>query len=190
MSSFQASCGSVYNKYLTSIAPCSHLLKFYETDEELLDVLEKFVLSGLHSSEACIVIATDEHRAALRRRLAERGIDVQQEAHEGFYIDIGARETLEQFMRNEWPDSERFEAVIRDVIMSARGDGRAVRAFGEMVALLWSDDCEDAAIRLEYLWNNIIPAEDLSLFCAYPAEVCGSSEFVHNVQVAHSGMMP
>ena len=166
MSSFQVPCGSLYNKYLASAAPCSHLLKFYETDDELLDVLEKFVLSGLRSREACIVIAT-----------------------EGFYLDLDARETLELFMRNEWPDSERFEAVIRDVIMSARGDGRAVRAFGEMVALLWSDDCEDAAIRLEYLWNNIIPAEDLSLFCAYPAEVCGSSEFAHNVQVAHSGMM-
>jgi hypothetical protein len=190
MRSIRSLTGSVHNKFLVNTAPCSHLLKFYETDEELLDVLEQFVVIGLGSREACIIIATDDHRCALRSRLAARGIDIEQQAYEGCFIDLDARETLGLFMRNQWPDSERFETVIRGVIMSARGDGRSVRAFGEMVSLLWRDECEDAAIRLEYLWNNIIPAEDLSLFCAYPAEVCESSEFVHNIQVAHSGMVP
>lgn len=74
----------------------------------------------------------------------------------------------------------------RSAIWSARRRGGPVRAYGEMVALLWNQGLVTAAIELESLWNGLGRAEAFSLFCAYPlgsvvdparssalAEVCG-----------------
>jgi hypothetical protein len=41
-----------------------------------------------------------------------------------------------------------------------------VRAFGEMVSLLWRVDTA-AAVRLEELWNNVIEEHELALLCTY-----------------------
>src|SRR6185369_562599 len=62
-----------------------------------------------------------------------------------------------------------------------------VRAFGEMVALLWADGRREAALELEALWNELGANLSFSLLCAYPIsafdtyadhapflEVCGS----------------
>jgi hypothetical protein len=40
---------------------------------------------------------------------------------------------LEQFMVDGWPDRQRFNRVIGEVLERAGQDGRKVRAFGEMV---------------------------------------------------------
>ncbi len=50
-----------------------------------------------------------------------------------------------------------------------RRDGRRVRAFGEMVAVLWDQGQNAATVRLEHLWHKLCPEEkDFSLFCTYP----------------------
>jgi signal transduction histidine kinase len=46
-------------------------------------------------------------------------------------------------------------------------DGSAVRAFGEMVDLLWKDGNTEGAIRLEELWNGFAAHHRFSLLCAY-----------------------
>ena len=43
-----------------------------------------------------------------------------------------------------------------------------MRAFGEMVALLWAQGRNGATLRLEHLWNELIEEQALALFCAYP----------------------
>ena len=42
-----------------------------------------------------------------------------------------------------------------------------VRAFGEMVNLLWKDGMTSAAIRLETLWNELARSYDFKLLCGY-----------------------
>jgi len=72
-------------------------------------------------------------------------------------------------MREDWPDEELFDEVVGRVIRAAAQDGvRAVRAFGEMVALLCQRGNHAAAIRLEELWNGLAGRQDFSLYCAYP----------------------
>ena len=58
-----------------------------------------------------------------------------------------------------------------DVVVAAHGlgrDGRRVRAFGEMVALLWAQGHTAAIVRLEHLWHRMCQERGFSLFCAYP----------------------
>ena len=52
----------------------------------------------------------------------------------------------------------------------ARKSGVQVRAFGEMVALLWESGESRATIQLENLWNKFGETEKFCLFCAYPKD--------------------
>jgi hypothetical protein len=54
-----------------------------------------------------------------------------------------------------------------------------MRAFGEMVAVLWAQGHMGATHRLEQLWEKICQKEGLSLFCAYP-----KSEFTQNPEAS------
>ena len=50
----------------------------------------------------------------------------------------------------------------------AKSDVRRVRAFGEMVAVLWARGDQAATVRLEHLWHNLCQRHEFSLFCTYP----------------------
>ena len=150
------------------VAPCDHFVQIYEDDSIFFDVLEGFVAGGLRAGEAIVIIATEAHRQALDERLAAQGVDVAQARACDCYISLDAAETLAQFMVNGWPDEQRFRDTITAILKRAVGDGRQVRAFGEMVALLWAEGHHGATVRLEYLWHRFCTEEGFSLLCAYP----------------------
>lgn len=150
------------------MAPCEHLLQIYEDDAVLLDTLTGFVAGGLQSGESAVVIATAPHLEELERRLAAAGVDVAAARSDDQFIALRADRTLARFMVQGWPDENRFNEVISEIVVRARGRGRRVRAFGEMVALLWAQGHVGATVRLEHLWNKLCKAEAFSLFCAYP----------------------
>jgi hypothetical protein len=150
------------------MSPCEHLAQIYQADAELLDALEGFIAGGLESDESAIVIATPGHRANLERRLRARGLDLDAAKLEDRYIALDAHHTLSLFMRNDWPEEKLFLEVVHGLLARTRGQGRRVRAFGEMVALLWAHGHRDATIRLEHLWHGLCRTESFALFCAYP----------------------
>lgn len=145
-----------------------HFVQFYERDEFLVDSVSGFIAAGLRAGEAGIVIATAEHRHLLEERLAKLGVDVADLRDSGQYIALDAAETLSRFMREGMPQETLFFNVIGAVVRRAAQGARPVRAFGEMVALLWADGRASAAIRLEELWNELAKTHSFSLFCAYP----------------------
>jgi hypothetical protein len=158
-----------------------HVCQVYASDAVFLDALAGYVDFGLRNDEAVIVIATDDHVKALEGRIGDMGGD-------GRLITLGAHETLRQFMVNGWPDEQRFMRTIGDVIRRARGDGRGVRAFGEMVSLLWNKGHYAATVHLEHLWNRLLENEQLSLFCAYPRSCFtkGPFESIDDLNSLHS----
>jgi hypothetical protein len=83
----------------------------------------------------------------------------------GRYRALDARGTLGQFMQAGSPDAAAFESQIGKVVAS---DGRPVRVFGEMVALLWDDGDVMSAIELEAMWNDLGRRRPFTLYCAYP----------------------
>jgi hypothetical protein len=54
------------------------------------------------------------------------------------------------------------------LVTRARAEGRPVRAFGEMVALLWARGQTAATLRLEHLWHGQCRQLGFPLFCASP----------------------
>ncbi|MGQ0570980.1 MAG: MEDS domain-containing protein, partial [Armatimonadota bacterium] len=150
------------------IAPCEHLVQIYEEDGVFLDSLVGYVGGGLRADDAVVVIATPAHRDGLERRLAADGLDLAAARAQDRYIPLDAEETLAEFVVNGWPDEDRFNRLVSRLLTRARGPGRRVRAFGEMVAVLWWRGHTGATVRLEHLWHRLCEAEAYSLFCASP----------------------
>lgn len=146
-----------------------HFVQFYETDEFLLDSVSGFIGAGLGAGAACIVIATKAHREALEERLQATGLDVSIASTRGTYLSLDAGETLAMFMVDGLPEPARFAEVVGSLIERAVKGRRRVRIFGEMVAQLWTEGNQVAAIRMEALWNELHhTTHSFSLFCAYP----------------------
>ena len=84
-------------------------------------------------------------------------------------IFLDAREMLSTFMVGSMPDPERFKSAVGSVIERSgrRTDRPCVRAYGEMVDLLWKDGNPAAAIWLEELWNDLASTHSFSLMCTY-----------------------
>lgn len=145
-----------------------HFVQFYETDAYLVESVSGFLTPALIAGAGAIAIATPDHRKRIEKKLEARGIDVSEAVGRGQYVALDAAETLAQFMDGDSPDPERFRKVVGEVIASLAEEWPRVRAFGEMVALLWEEGNRDAACRLESLWNALAKEYSFSLFCAYP----------------------
>jgi hypothetical protein len=150
------------------LAPTEHLVYMYEAKDAFLSVLQTFVAEGLRSGEAVIVIATPAHRQALNKRLEEQGLDLAAVRANSQYLDLSAENCLATFMKDGWPDERRFNEAIGNLITRVSRPGRRIRAFGEMVAMLWANGNSGATVRLEHLWNEFRRTQPFPLFCAYP----------------------
>jgi hypothetical protein len=171
-----------------------HVVQFYEQSPYLADRVSAFIAPGLMAGEAGIVIATPEHRAMIQVQLEAQGIDVAEMRKQGSYLDLDAAETMSLFMVDGKPDRARFVEVIGGMITFARPKARfpIVRAYGEMVALLWAQGRQEAAIDLEELWNELLGHHPFSLMCGYPIEGLGEpdSPTVRQMMAAHSKAHP
>jgi hypothetical protein len=154
--------------FWAEIAPCEHMVQIYSQDNAFLDALEGFAAGGLGAGEGVVIIASPSHLASLESRLRAAGINVELAILQDRYIALDADRTLRKFMMRGWPDDVLFEQVVTDLLKRAGGGGRRVRAFGEMVALLWEEGHTGATVRLEHLWHRMCHERGFSLFCAYP----------------------
>ncbi len=143
--------------------PAPHIVQFYESSDSLCDAVADFLAAGAAAGEPLLIVATEEHRGALVERLLSRG------AQGADLTVVDASETLERFMIDGEPDAARFAAALEGAVdaITARRPGAPVRAYGEMVDVLWRAGNSKAALLLEGLWNDLQRRRPLSLYCAY-----------------------
>jgi PAS domain S-box-containing protein len=144
-----------------------HLVQFYEDSQTLVETLNGFIGSGLRANGAGVVIASRAHLDSLERQLTADGIDVAKAKKSGQYVGLEAGETLAQILTNRWPQPDLFRSKIGTVISNARKRWGSVRAYGEMVGLLWETGGQGAALRLEGFWNDLARTEPFALLCGY-----------------------
>src|SRR5436190_4956973 len=146
--------------------PREHLVHVYHQDETLITSITSFVTDGLSGGESVIVVATPEHRAVLERELRAAGLDPGEAAAQRRFFSLDAARTLDRLMVNHRPDPMRFFATIGSLMAEACAAGTAVRAFGEMVALMWAQGNLIGALELEDLWNELCATCVFRLVCA------------------------
>jgi len=126
-----------------------------------------YLLGALDGGGVAVVIATPEHRREFETRLGQAGVDLAGARDDGSYVALDAGQMLSELMVADKLDSAAFDRVTGAVIRRAGAGGRPVRAFGEMVALLWDDGLVSAAVRLEAMWEELGGKHPFSLFCGY-----------------------
>lgn len=170
-----------------------HFVHFYDNEAVLIGAIGDFIAPALELGQAGIVILTPAHRQELERALKARNIDLAAAAQREQYIALDAADTLSKFMIDGWPDEQRFVDVVGGLFARLGSRYPRVRAFGEMVTLLWKDQKPAATIRLEQLWNNLGKIHPFHLMCAYPMngfvkEVAGSH--FRSICAEHSRAVP
>jgi anti-sigma regulatory factor (Ser/Thr protein kinase) len=152
-----------------------HVVQFYDDDSDLARAVGAYLTQALRAGDIGVVIATQAHRAAFREELVLAGLTVG-EVDSDTIVWLDAAETMARFMPDGRIDRDAFQDVVGGVVRAASQSGRAkrsgsatgrVRAYGEMVALLWDAGDVLGAIELEKLWNELAREFEFSLWCAY-----------------------
>jgi hypothetical protein len=145
-----------------------HAVRFYEDANSLCRIVSSFILQGLALDQPALVIASAPHITCIMDNLRAASIDVEALKRDGNLMLLDARETLATFMVNGAPDPDFFKATATSALQElARGRNKTIRAYGEMVDVLWKDGLSSAAIRVEMLWNRLANTHDFSLLCGY-----------------------
>ena len=115
------------------------------------------------------MIATPSHTKAILRALSDSGCNVQSLLRAGQLQTLDADKVLSSFMVGATLDPVLFKSNVGDVIERLCEDRKPcpIRAYGEMVDLLWQRRNADTAIRLEILWNQLASHYEFSLMCGY-----------------------
>ena len=160
---------------VSGVIPAVHAVEFYNNEEVLIDHLEQYVSEGRHRGETTIIVATAAHRRALSWRFIEG---------EDAFVGLDAAATLKLFMVEGRPHPALFEEAVGTPLRKLAAGG--VRAYGEMVALLWAEENGSAVLELEELWNELQREISFPLLCAYPMADFERREGIAKVCDTHS----
>jgi hypothetical protein len=165
-----------------------HAVKFYDTRESLCRIVAEFLGEGLVTQQPVLVFATPEHRAGILAELSARHFDVEKMQAVGDLLLLDAADTLAMFMVDGTPDGSLFiAAMTRAIEQVSRGRTKCtVRAYGEMVDVLWKNGQDVAAIRLEMLWNKLAATHQFSLLCGYAMGTFYKDSVIADIHRQHS----
>ena len=175
------------NDVVTNPGRHDHFVQLYQDSAYLVDAVADYIGTGLARGEGAIIIARPEHRARFEAQLS------RQPCQAGQLVLLDAEEMLARFMVNAMPAWTSFREVVGGVIAEMRLHYPTVRAYGEMVDILWQRENREAAIRLEEYWNELGRLQTFSLFCAYRLDPLDSSLYggpLESVCGAHTHLVP
>ena len=188
--------GTPWEKLLQQPHPGDHFVQLYNTEEAALKLnVGHYLWEGLRRGEGSLLIATPEHRQIFSRQLELLGAGIPELLSTRQLVLWDVNDTLAELMVGGQPDWSLFERTIRTALrqVQPRGGGERLRAYGEMVGVLWRARRFAAAIRLEQLWNRLLEQLPFSLYCAYGIDVFGEEFAVSNldgVLCTHTHLLP
>jgi len=164
-----------------------HAVCFYEDAQSLARTVASFVGAGLAVHQPAVLIATRSHGEAILEQMTAMAFDPLKQMEQGDLVMLDAHEVLGRFMVDDMPDTVGFADTIAPIMDAAAGSGnRVIRAYGEMVDVLWNDDKKAGAVSLEVLWNHVIARRKLSLLCGYRLEGISSGDESKRICNLHS----
>jgi signal transduction histidine kinase len=145
--------------------PC-HAVQFYDDDVFLVESMTRYVETGVRAGEGAIVLATRGHIDALADHVDDAELLAGIES--GRVVLLDAERTLAQFIVGGAPDRDQFRRCVATAVDACHEAGAVrVRAFGEMVDILWKEGAQQAALAVETYWEEICNERGVALRCAY-----------------------
>lgn len=157
-----------------------HTVQLYENDAFLADNTAALIKEALADGQGMVIVATRNHETRFLTPLIESGFDVPGAIASGRLALLDARELLNRFMVQRWPNRKLFREHVGGLVRDSLRRYSRLTIFGEMVDLLWKDGLKDAAIRIEELWNELGTEIPFRLACAYQQHL-----FDYNVAPAY-----
>jgi PAS domain S-box-containing protein len=159
----------------------SHFCVFYETKEDLLDVLVPYFIAGLSANELCIwvvppTLTTEEANSALRRSVSSRDLEFAERqleiySHDEWYLD-DARFNAAHVL-NRWNEKLNQASAAGYAGLRASGDGGWVRK-NEWIAFR----------EYEEQLDQLISGKDRILLCTYPLNT-SPGNYIYDAAVIH-----
>ncbi len=169
-----------------------HVVQFYGHEQDLARAVGVYLSGAVLTGEMALVIATEPHRRAFEAEMTKAGVDAAQAERDGSIVWFDASDRLSRFVHQGDVDPSRFEDAVGSVVRALARSGRQIKAYGEMVALLWDEGHVLGAIDLEKLWNGLADELGFSLFCAYQINSVAGEEHadaLHEVCRLHTAVV-
>ena len=166
-----------WNEVLREPSRGDHIVQTYQDPAFLAEAVGEYLGAGLARGEAAIVIARPQNTARFLRMLESAGLQPEKAIREEQLRLLDAEQTLARFMADGMPQWKPFHEAIGGLIAQVRLQFPTVRAYGEMVDILWQEGNRDGAIQLEEYWNELTRLQTFSLFCAYAMDNLDASAY-------------
>jgi len=151
-----------------------HIVQLYREPAFLVKAVSSWIGPALRDGGGALLLSTPENADLLRGGLAAEGLDASALEREGRLVVLDAQETLTRFMVKGAPDPARFRPLIESHVARLRAacpaPGAGLRAWGEMVNLLFHGGNAAGAEALELLWAEVVHEQNLRLLCSYQVD--------------------
>lgn len=174
----------------------SHLVQFYGADERtLMRNVSQYVAEGLGRGDRVLIVASQKRAEPFLQQLDALQAGPSQALAENRLIVADANLLLDRFLVDAQPNWKLFDLSVGEMVreLNSRAGSAGLRAYGEMVDILWNRGMQSAAIQLEAFWNRLLTTYSFSLYCAYSVDVF--AEGFHPKQVgallaSHTHLLP
>lgn len=196
------------NRYVRNMIPRSwrelaldpgserHVVQLYRDPEFLQDAVASWIHPPLARSGGAVLICAPANARRVREGLAAMGLDPSALEDDGRLLIVDADALMARFIIDGAPRRDLFMSLVRGLITQVRaapGASSEVRAWGEMVNLLWQRGQRVAARQLEALWNEAIDRHDVRLLCSYQVDNLSPDthgEVLRDICEGHSHLIP
>jgi hypothetical protein len=140
-----------------------HVLRLYESDEDLVRAAVDFVAEGLSKAERVLALLTDLHWKGVFDGLDNLRVPHDRAVERGQFVLIDAGSMLDEIVVDGAFDPQRFEARLRPFLNLPP---TPQRMYGEMTTMLAMRDNVAAALALEQALQELVYEFRIPLLCA------------------------
>ena len=177
-----------WDQVVADAGPGDHIVQLYQDQEFLKGAVCRYIGAGLANGEGVILFSTLTHWDAFRSRLEAEAVDVHAAQQRGQLTMFDADELLARFMHGAMPDPPTFNGVVGNIIGQAHAGGsyQNLRAWGEMVNVLWERGDVSGSMNLEDLFDQLNKIVDIVMFCSFLMDNFNGD--VHEAMLPRLGM--
>lgn len=129
--------------------------------------LLRFLLEGAARGDAIVLLGEGAANDSIEAASSGLGIDLAALRQAGRWHRADAAALVASATGVGGVNLDMVEAALRQVLARAGQGGRRVRAYGELVSVLWTSGRRDEAVALEQRWERLLAEAPVELFCGY-----------------------